>query len=231
MTDRDRDLEAIRDTYRRYRQEGRARLWDRSNPGYRRMSEERDSQVLRQLQASVGPSADILDLGCGDGSLAETVRRAQVPIGTWTGVDLDPTSVGEAATSIPWATFVEASADRLPFDDATFDLVVASTLFSSLPRGELERAVAAEVARVLRPGGWLVWYDLRYGNPGNRAVHGLGKRDIGHLFPGWATELRPLTLAPPLARRLGSATPVLYRALSAIPLLRTHLTGRLRRPV
>ena len=195
------------------------------------MSEERDSHLLRLLRASIGPSADILDLGCGDGSLAETVRSANVPMGTWTGVDLDPTSVAEATETHPWATFLEGSADRLPFEDATFDLVVASTLFSSLPRGELERAVAAEVGRVLRPGGWLVWYDLRHGNPRNRAVHGLTKGELARLFPGWAAELRPLTLAPPLARRLGSATAVLYPALSAIPHLRTHVVGRLRRPI
>ena len=44
---------------------------------------------------------------------------------------------------------------------------------------------AGEIIRVMRPGGWLVWFDLRYDNPWNAGVHGLSKGRLAQLFPGW----------------------------------------------
>jgi SAM-dependent methyltransferase len=226
---RAKDLEQIRRAYDTYEAEDRGRLWDPKNPGYARMSRDRETALVRLLRDSLPPGGALLDLGCGTGDLADTARRAGIE-SSWTGLDLRDSAVAEAAARHPWARFVEASADALPFESASFDVVVASTLFSSLPSDALERDVGAEVARVLRPGGWLVWYDLRYDNPRNRAVHGLDRDRLASLFPGWAAELRPLTLLPPLARRLGPLTGPLYPLLHALPPLRSHLVGRLRRP-
>ena len=109
-------------------------------------------------------------------------------------------------------------------------MVVTSTLFSSLLSAPLEQDVASEVARVLRVGGWLIWYDLRIGNPADAAVHGLGPRAVRKLFPGWKLEMRAMTLLPPVARRLGSLTSALYGPLERVPMLRSHLVARLQRP-
>lgn len=230
-SDRERDLRAIRETYDRYRRGRRERLWDPANPGFSRMMRDRDAVLVDLLQRSLpDQGGGVLDLGSGDGRLAAVARDADLPIQSWTGVDLDPTSVAEASAAYPWARFVEASADALPLADGTYDIVVASTLFSSFPSRALEHAVAHETARVLRPGGWLVWYDLRYDNPRNPAVHGLTAADLSRLFPGWTTELRSLTLLPPLARRLRGPALIAYGPLESIPLLRSHLVGRLGRP-
>ena len=75
-----------------------------------------------------------------------------------------------------------------------------------------------------------MWYDLRIDNPGNRAVHGIGIDRLRELFPTWTIDVRSTTLAPPLARRLGRTTAYLYPALEALPMLRSHLVGRLRCP-
>jgi SAM-dependent methyltransferase len=233
MTDqhRDRELAAIRETYERYEREGRYRTWDRRNPGNARIERDRDRALVDLLRRSLATTGGrVLDLGMGDGHLAEVARSADLPIGSWTGVDLDPRAVEAAAAAAPWAHFVEASGDRLPFEAASFDAVIASTLFSSLPSRHLEGAVAAEIGRVLGAGGWLIWYDMRYGNPSNASVHGIGRGGIRDLFPGWHLELRSITLMPPIARRLGPATGPLYGLLERVPFLRSHLIGRLRRP-
>ena len=231
MTDdgRDRELDAIRETYQRYEREGRYRNWDLRNPGNARIERDRDGALVNLLRQSL-PAAGgrVLDVGTGDGKLAEVARRADVTIGSWCGVDIDPRAVQAAAAAAPWAHFIEASGDRLPFDRASFDAVVASTLFSSLPSKRLEEAVAAEIGRVLKVGGWLLWYDLRYENPANPSVHGLGYDNVQSLFAGWVMELESMTLLPPLARRLGPWTDGLYGPLHALPFLRSHLIGRLR---
>lgn len=230
-SDRNRDLESIRSTYRRYEIDGRSRLWDPENPGYARMMHDRDSALIDLIRRSVvGSESRVLDLGAGDGRLADLVRDAGVPTGRWVGVDLDPQAVASAAAAIPWGEFIEASADRLPFKDEAFDVVVTTTLFSSLPSPELESDVAAEVRRVLAPGGWLIWYDLRYGNPSNPSVHGIDRSSLSKLFTDWVPELRSLTLLPPIARRLGPTTGAVYGLLEHLPILRSHLIGRLHRP-
>lgn len=229
--DRDRELDGIRETYQRYEREGRYRTWDRLNPGNARIERDRDRAIVDLLERSLPATGGrVLDLGMGEGRLAELVRRAELPVGSWAGVDLDPRAVQAAAAAAPWGHFVEASADRLPFEEGAFDVVVASTLFSSLPSRHMEDAVASEISRVLAAGGWLIWYDLRYGNPANRSVHGLSRSEIRSLFRGWAVELQSITLVPPLARRLGPLTGGLYGPLQALPLLRSHLVGRLRPP-
>lgn len=228
---RERDLEHIRDTYERYRLEGRSRLWDPANPGYARMMRDRDSAIVELMRLALPQTGgNVLDLGSGDGRLALVALDAGLPIRSWTGVDLDPESVTTSTAAYPWASFVQASGDDLPFPDAGLDVVVASALFSSFPSARLEAAVAAEIARVLRPGGRLLWYDLRVDNPWNRGVHGIGAARLRELFPGWRMKLRRITLAPPISRRLGPMTRVAYPVLHWIPLLRSHLTGSLQRP-
>ena len=229
--DRDRELGQIRAAYARYRDERRERLWDTSNPGYARMLADRDAALADLLSRSLPPTnGRVLDLGCGDGRLALVAREANLTAQGWVGVDFDPIAVAKASGAFPWATFVEASADRLAFAAGSFDVVVASTLFSSFPSHAFEDAVAGELTRVLVPGGWLIWYDLRYDNPRNSNVHGIDADALARLFPAWPSELRSITLLPPVARRLGWLTPAIYPVLESFPPLRSHLVGRLRRP-
>jgi len=224
------DQERIRETYRAYDDAGRAHLWDRSNQGYARLSDDRDAALHDLLARSLPPrQARFLDVGCGDGSLVGHVIHHWPDVSS-TGLDLLADRIDGARVAVPDASFAVGSADALPFDDDAFDVVAAVTLFSSIPSATMETAAATEVGRVLRPGGWLVWYDLRFSNPSNPAVHGLSKKHLRGLFPGWPQELRSLTVLPPVARRLGRLTPVAYPLLHAVPPLRSHLVGRLRCP-
>ena len=227
--DRSADLDRIRATYVDYAADGRERLWDMSNAGYARLSHDLGQRLLSAIRKSLPHErrGRVLDLGCGTGRLVDDVVGAGMGP-AWIGVDLRQEAVAEARVAYPGVDFLAASADDLPLEDRSVDVVVAQLLFSSLPSVPLERAVAREIGRVLCPGGWLVWLDLRYDNPVNRAVHGIDARRLGSLFPGWAVQVERAGLLPPLARRLGLLAPVAYPALAAVPPLRSHLVGRLR---
>ena len=99
----------------------------------------------------------ILDLACGAGSflgdLAATFPRARL-----IGLDLSPAYLDVAARETPTAAFVQAKAEQLPIADASFDAVTAVYLFHELPP-KVRTAVAAEIARVLKPGGVLALAD------------------------------------------------------------------------
>jgi SAM-dependent methyltransferase len=229
-SDRDDVLDRIRATYAGYRTGGRDRIWDSRNRGFARMTRDRNAAVVELVVRSAPDGGSVLDVGCGPGDLADLVRARRDDI-RWTGIDLMADAVAEATRFRPWAEWVEGSVDAMPFPSAAFDVVVAATIFSSLPTVELEEGAAREITRVLRPGGWLVWYDLRYDNPRNPAVHGIPKDHLDRFFPRWHGGFRSLTLFPPLARRLGVLTGSLYPVLHLLAPLRSHLVGRLRKPV
>jgi hypothetical protein len=102
-------------------------------------------------------------------------------------------------------------------------------VFSSILRDELRIQVAAELERVLLPGGVLLWYDLRVDNPRNSDVRRVRRRELDLLFPGSAVVARSVTLAPPLARRLAPVSWLAAAAASLLPPLRTHLLATVRK--
>ncbi len=171
---------------------------------------------------------DLLDVGCGEGrTLAMLDERKVVARGV--GVDLLPERVDRARRASPMLEFQVADGTRLPFPDQSFDVVLAMTVFSSIPR-PARQGIAAEIARVLRPDGRFVWYDMRRRSPANPDVRPFTGADVRSILPGWIVGTRPVTLMPPLARRLGRATRFAYPVLARVALLLTHEVGAASRP-
>jgi len=119
----------------------------------------RESTFRRALlaQAAIANGHRVLDLGSGSGTFAILIGR-EVPGALVEGLDADPEMVEaarrKAALAGSGALFHLGDATRLPFADASFDRVVSSLFFHHLsPAGK--RRAAAEIARVLRPGGEL----------------------------------------------------------------------------
>jgi len=228
------EIARVRRVYRGYAERGRgAREWAADHPGNRAMVDERTRVLSALLEKSGRLPLDgrrVLDIGCGDGEvLAGLVRWGALP-GCLTGIDLRADAVARAHARFPALRFDVGNAIALPYRDASFDLALCFTLFTSILDDGIAWQVASEVGRVLRPGGALVWYDFRIGNPWNRHVRGMSRLQLSELFPGWPQTLRLVTLLPPLARRLRPLTPMLYPVLAALPPLRTHWAGLLERP-
>lgn len=203
-----------------------------SRPGVRYLRQRRDHAIRRLLarRGLVNLSAlRILDLGCGRGTeLAEWLRRGALPE-RLAGVDLMERFVGDAARTVPGGGVAVAAADELPFADATFDIVEQSMLFSSVLDDGLRMQIAAEALRVVKPGGFVLWYDFRVGNPRNADLRPVPLDEIARLFPGCRLDFRRVTLVPPLARLLGVLASSVGRALEGLPLLRTHYLGAIQK--
>ncbi len=105
----------------------------------------------------VAPDAIVIDVGCGTGSALRRLAP-RVPDGRLIGVDPVPRMLviaRERAAADPNGhriEFVEAPAERLPFEDDVADVVLA---FDSIDHWEDRDAGLLEVVRVLRPGGRL----------------------------------------------------------------------------
>jgi SAM-dependent methyltransferase len=90
-----------------------------------------------------------LEVGCGEGRVARDLAARSHRV---TGVDASPTLLAAARASDPGGRYVLADAAALPFDDATFDLVVA---FNSLMDIDDMAGAVREAGRVLEAGGRL----------------------------------------------------------------------------
>jgi hypothetical protein len=107
--------------------------------------------------------------------------------------------------------------------------VTQFTVFTSILDPALKRAIAREMLRVLRPGGAILWFDFRISNPRNSQVKGVPAAEIRSLFAECRIDLVPVLLAPPLARLVAGWSLPLAEVLNAVPLLRTHYAGLIRR--
>jgi 2-polyprenyl-3-methyl-5-hydroxy-6-metoxy-1,4-benzoquinol methylase len=96
-----------------------------------------------------GPGLDVLDLGCRTGALTQHYAAGN----RVTGVDVDREALARAEERLGIATVWTDVEEQLPFDDSSFDVVVAGELLEHLAD---PRSVISRVRRVLRPGGRLV---------------------------------------------------------------------------
>lgn len=228
------EVERLRRVYAEYDRTARGTtVWSAENSGNRMIVRERrrvTAELLRGFGLEPSPSAAILEIGCGVGDFLDDLLTLGFNGSNLHAVDLLESKVKAALRRHPGIDIRRANAEQLPFGDQTFDLVVLATVISSIFDRRMTQRVAAESARVLRPGGALLWYDMRYDNPTNRNVHGVSRRELRRLFRNFELDLEPVTVLPLLVRRLGRWNAVLYPPLALIRPLRTHLIGLLRKP-
>jgi SAM-dependent methyltransferase len=103
--------------------------------------------------------ARVVDLGCGSGVFTNLLRRRGYQC---VGVDLSPNLIAIARANFSGIEFRTGDIERLPFPDSSFDGVLLSGVLHHLP--ERSRC-AAEVFRILRPGGKFVAFDPNRMNP------------------------------------------------------------------
>ena len=216
------------------RRQGDAALYSYFNPGHLLMLQQRQRTLLTMLSRDDCTRLDskkILEIGCGKGYwLREFINWGAQPQNI-TGIDLLAEHVSEARRLCPAAVTVQyGNAAKLEFPDRVFDIVVQSTVLTSVLDSGLRMQIAAEMIRVLKPDGLIIWHDFRVNNPWNPDVRGIGKREILQLFPHCRVELRRIILAPPLARAVAPYSWLVGYLLESIPWLCTHYAGIIRKP-
>lgn len=167
----------------------------------------------------------ILDVGCGSGGQLRRLLDYGADPHNLYGIDLSESRIEQAQKLAPSFNWLVGSASQLPFDNASFDLILISVVMTSVLDEEVRRDISIELRRVLKPQGKILWFDFAFSNPRNRAVRGIKKSRVARLFPGAKIDLKRVCLAPPLARRIAPWSYWLAEGLERLAFLNTHLVG------
>jgi demethylmenaquinone methyltransferase/2-methoxy-6-polyprenyl-1,4-benzoquinol methylase len=135
----------------------------------------------------LSPGDAVIDVACGTGKLAGALAERVGPFGHVLAVDLAPRMIAEAKLQNPdlvQLDFRVGDALALPATDGTFDAATIAFGLRNLPDFE---AAFRELARVVRPGGWVVCLELSVPRPRvwGRVYHGVFRRSaplLGSLF-------------------------------------------------
>lgn len=164
--------------------------------------------------------ACVLDVGCGGGGDIYQLLRVGYNPSNITGIDIQEERLAGARKLYPQGRFLHADATRLSFANDSFDLVFESTMFATLPNDHDRIAIAAEMIRVYKAGGYLLLMDWRTPKPGDRNYKALTRKELHSLFSlGSATRLLgiyPGALVPPLGRFLSRHLAGLYFLAAAL---------------
>jgi ubiquinone/menaquinone biosynthesis C-methylase UbiE len=201
--------------------------------GHHFMVQELEQRLLAALERhGMAPlhARRILEIGCGNGHwLREFIKWGASPENL-AGVDLLAERIAHACRlSPPGVALISGNAAQLDFADGSFDIVLQATMFTSILDRALKEQIAAEMVRVLKPDGLVLWYDFRVNNPRNPDVRGIERAEIEGLFSKCRVTLERTTLAPPLLRALAPYSWLGCYALSALPWACTHYLGTIRK--
>lgn len=231
MTDTKQDLERLKAEYadRSVRLEG-SDIYSPLNPSYLFAIQQRQRAIARLLQTSgIGSLTNkfILEIGCGRGDVLHELLVHRMDGGNLYGVELLPDRLTDAQMRFPGVHLAAADAQNLPYSAQQFDVVVQFTVFSSILDETIKTNIAAEMLRVVKPDGLILWYDF-WLNPTNPQTKGIRKPEIQELFPNCRFIFKRITLAPPIARKLVPLSWTVSALLEKFLFLNTHFLVAIR---
>jgi ubiquinone/menaquinone biosynthesis C-methylase UbiE len=133
------------------------------------------------------PAGNVLDVGCGTGEILHRLSKLTELSGY--GIDVEENMISVAKNKCPQMHFSVAPCDRLPFDDQTFDAVIACMAYHHFDNKD---GFAKEAYRVLKPGGVLYISDPRFPWFIRKTMNGILRliRIVGEFFTPQEIEAR-----------------------------------------
>lgn len=189
--------------------------------------QERERALLRWIRkCRLAPvkSKKLLEIGCGSGANFLEFLRLGFRPENMVGNEILPERIRAAREVLPNnLLLLPGNALELDIPVGSYDIVLQSTLFTSILDSEFQSELAQRMWEWVAPGGGVLWYDFIYNNPHNHDVRGVPLAQIRRLFPEGHLRHWRLTLAPPISRSVTRIHPAIYRVFNAIPIFRTHV--------
>ena len=219
MADKQQNMDEV---YRR--RAALAGKYDLANPGNAFNLDKLTIRLSAMLTQSFGDlsAVKLLDLGAGELFWPALMTDLGLDLKNCIGSDLLHWRLATGHQKGRDIAAVAADSAQLPFRSETFDLISQFTLMTSVLDETARTQIASEMLSVLKPGGYILWYDFRYNNPANKDTRAIGRREVQSLFQSLPVVLETVTLMPPLARKIPRPLTPLLKFLYIFPMLRSH---------
>lgn len=174
----------------------------------------------------------ILDVGCGTGAeMANMVRYGAGPSNLY-GIDLLDFRIKEGRIKYPNMNFETGNAEKLPYPDAFFDIVIQFTVFSSIFDDTMQENISKEMLRVVRSGGNIIWYDGEASRLNHPKFRPISAERMTGLFPGCLIDRTKVTLGFSHGRvnNLLKISWALTTLLEGIKIFNTHCLAVIKKP-
>ena len=139
-----------------------------------------NSRMIIEM-AKIKTGDKVLDVGCGSGNLTLTAQKYVGASGSVYGIDAAPEMIDvarkKAKRTGTKAVFEVGLIEKLPYQDATFDVVISRLVVHHLP-DDLKRRAFAEILRVLKLGGLVFLADFK--PPTNPILAHIATALVGH---------------------------------------------------
>lgn len=222
-----KETDLVAERYARRAELGQDGRYSVLNPAVWQGIQERQRALIDLLSLYATKPLDqlrVLEIGCGGGGNLLELLRMGFAAENLSGNDLLPERAAAARKNLPLACSIDqGDASQIDRPPQSIDIVYQSTVFSSLLDDSFQNELAQRMWDWVKPGGGVLWYDFVYDNPRNPDVRGVGIRRVRELFPNGEFDVRKVTLAPPISRRVCKIHPSLYTLVNFFPLLRSHV--------
>lgn len=117
-------------------------------------------RIAREASARAPKGGTVVDIGCGPGSVLRFLAKERTDLTLiGTDVDLHMLAIARKKAANLRIRFEQASAEHIPADGGSVDIVISSLMFHHLPL-ETKQQTFAEVRRVLKPAGGFILCDF-----------------------------------------------------------------------
>jgi len=230
------EVEEIQKRYARREEQKSHNAWSPLLPYNLFIWQERERALASLLRGHLAgrdiETLSCMEVGCGTGgNLLQLIKLGFLPE-KLTGNELLEDRVNDCIHRLPERVKILAG-DALQLDvvPESLDIVYQSTVFSSILDDDFQAKLADKMWSWVKPGGGILWYDFIYNNPNNRDVRGIPVKRMRALFPDGKHDIRKITLAPPIGRRLGRTLPFLLPFAGSLSPLRSHILCWIEKPL
>lgn len=221
------EVELIKERYQRRSNSIPKDKYLLTNPHILMSIQERERKLVRLLKKNnLCPLIDkkILEVGCGTGSnLLDLIRLGATPANL-TGNDLLESRMTTAKERLPNSVrLICSDASLLNLESNYFDIILQSTVFTSILDNDLQAKISSKMWSLLKPGGYIIWYDFIHANPFNPDVRKVSLRRVRELFPYGKFTTKKLTLFPFISEFITKQFYFPYSIFNFLPFLRMHI--------
>ncbi|MCX7862006.1 MAG: class I SAM-dependent methyltransferase [Bacteroidales bacterium] len=168
----------------------------------------------------------LLEIGAGSGYNLFFFKRIGFSYQNLFANELMDDRLKKLSSNFPQITIIAGDACEIDKSfSGTFDVILQSTVFSSITDYHMRKKLALKMKELLKPNGIILWYDFYFSNPQNKYTRAVSKKEIKSLFDECEYKFYKTTLASPIARRIKKA----YPFFNIFSFLRTHYVAVIKK--